>query len=50
MVAEGLYMVATVSQFLKDHKLNSPLLEMIVDIVEQKMTANQAFENFLKKC
>lgn len=50
MVAEGLYMVATVSQFLKDHKLNSPLLEMIVDIVEQKMIANQAFENFLKKC
>ena len=50
MVAEGLYMVETISAFLDQHSFNLPLLEMIIAIVEQKKTADQAFEAFLKKC
>lgn len=50
MVAEGLYMVETISVFLSQHSFNLPLLEMIIAIVEQKKTVNQAFEAFLRKC
>jgi len=50
MVAEGLYMVETISAFLDQHSFNLPLLEMIIAIVEQKKTVNQAFEAFLRKC
>lgn len=50
MVAEGLYMVETISAFLAQHSFNLPLLEMIIAIVEQKKTVNQAFEAFLRKC
>ena len=50
MVAEGLYMVETISAFLAQHSFNLPLLEMIIAIVEQKKTVGQAFEAFLKKC
>ena len=50
MVAEGLYMVETISAFLAQHSFNLPLLEMIIAIVEAKKDCRSGFLKLFEKC